>query len=75
MAHIYRFSGRFDEALVMIKKALRFQPYLSVTHIWFLMEISMCYYCLGRYEEAISYAKQYRALTEKLGLKEMIWIF
>jgi adenylate cyclase len=75
MAHIYRFSGRFEEALVMIKKALRLQPNLSVIHIWFLMEISMCHYCLDRHEEAVSFAKHYRTETEKLGLNEMIWIY
>ena len=73
MAHIYRFSGRFEEALVMIKKALRLQPNLSVNHVWCLMEISMCHYCLGSYEEAISFAKQYRNVAEKLGLNEAIW--
>jgi adenylate cyclase len=74
MAHIYRFSGRFEEALDMIKKALRLQPNLSVDHIWFLMEISMCHYCLGRYEEAVSLAKQYRSIAEGLGNRDVIWV-
>ena len=73
MAHIYRFSGRFDAALDMIKKALRLQPYLSVLHSWCLMEISMCHYCLGKYEEAVSFAKQYHKVAEGLGHNELIW--
>lgn len=75
MSHIYRFSGRFEEALVMIKKALRLQPNLSVNHVWCLMESSMCHHCLGRYEEAISIAEQYRHVAEYLGLSETIWVY
>ena len=75
MAHIYRFSMRFEEALVMIKKAFRLQPNFSVTHIWYLMEMSMCHYCHGRQEEAISFAKQYRHFAEELGLNETIWVY
>jgi adenylate cyclase len=74
MAHIYRFSGRFEEALAMIKKALHLQPNLSVDHIWFLMEMSMCHYCLGRYDEAVSLAKQYRNVAEGLGNRDVIWV-
>jgi adenylate cyclase len=73
MAHIYRFSGRFDAALDMIKKALRLQPYLSVIHLWCLMEISMCHYCLGRHEEAVSFAKQYLKVAKGLGHNEFVW--
>ena len=75
MAHIFRFSGRFDEALFMIEKAFRLQPSLSLIHTWFFMERSMCHYCLGRHEKAISYAKQYCAVVEKLELNELIWIY
>ena len=75
MAHIYRFSGRFEKALVMINKALRLQPHFSVNHVWCLMEMSMCHHCLGRYEEAISFAKQYRNVAEELGLNETIWVY
>jgi adenylate cyclase len=75
MAHIYRFSGRFEEALAMIKKAMRLQPNLSVNHVWCLMEGSMCHYCLNSYEEAISFAKQYRHVSEELGLGEAIWVY
>ena len=57
----------------MIKKALRLQPNLSAIRVWFLMEISMCHYCLGRHEEAISFAKEYRNAAEKLELNEVIW--
>ena len=75
MAHIYRFSGRFKEALKMIEKALRLQPHLSVHHIWYLMEISMCHHCLGRYAEAVSFANQYRDLAEGLGYSEIAWVY
>ena len=35
----------------------------------------MCHYCLDRYEEAISFAKQYRRVAEGLGLNETIWVY
>jgi tetratricopeptide (TPR) repeat protein len=35
----------------------------------------MCHYCLGRHEEAISFAKQYRNVAEELGLNEAIWVY
>jgi adenylate cyclase len=68
-AHIFRFSGKFDQAIAMIKKAMRLQPYLSS---WYLMELGMSYYCLGRYEEASDLAEQLRLLTQSRG-EEIIW--
>ncbi|MGD9076130.1 MAG: adenylate/guanylate cyclase domain-containing protein [Desulfobacteraceae bacterium] len=68
-AHIFRFSGKFDQAIAMIKKAMRLQPYLSG---WYLMELGMSYYCLGRYEEASDVAEQLRLLAQSRG-EEIIW--
>jgi tetratricopeptide (TPR) repeat protein len=68
-AHIFRFSGKFDQAIAMIKKAMRLQPYLSG---WYLMELGMSYYCLGRYEEASDVAEQLRRLAQSRG-EEIIW--
>ena len=33
----------------------------------------MCHYCLGKHAEAISFAKQYRNVAEKLGHNQFIW--
>jgi len=68
-AHILRFSGKFDQAIAMIKKAMHLQPYLSS---WYLMELGMSYYCLGRYEDASEIAEQLRLLTQSRGDK-IIW--
>ena len=68
-AHIFRFSGKFEQAIAMIKKAMRLQPYLSS---WYLMELGMSYYCLGRYEEAGDIAEQLRRLAQSRG-EEIIW--
>jgi adenylate cyclase len=57
MAHILRFSGRFEEAIAMIQRAMRLQPsYPS----WYLGEVAMSYYYLGRHEEAVGQAEQFR---------------
>ena len=70
MAHILRFSGKFDQAIAMIKKALRLQPYYPT---WYLTELAMCYYYVGRNEEAIEVAENYRKLTQKRGEDEFLW--
>jgi len=70
MAHILRFAGRFEEAITMIKKAMRLQPTYPY---WYLMELSMCYYWTGRYEMAISVARKSRKLAESGGHAEAIW--
>jgi adenylate cyclase len=60
VAHILRFVGRFQEAIVLIQRALRLQPsYPS----WYLGELAMCYYYVGRHEEAIRLAKQFFSLA------------
>ena len=64
MAHILRFAGRFEEAVPMIKKAIRLHPSY---HYWYLAELSMGCYWTGRYEEAISVARKFRKLAERVG--------
>jgi adenylate cyclase len=69
-AHIFRFSGKFEEAIAMIKKAMRLQPYVPG---WYLMELGMNDYCLGRYQEASESAEQFLRLAQSRG-KEMLWV-
>jgi adenylate cyclase len=66
MAHILRFTGRFEEAIVLIQKALRLQP--SYTS-WYLGELAMCYYYVGRHEEAIRLAEEFFTLAVSRGEK------
>jgi adenylate cyclase len=68
-AHIFRFSGKFEEAIAMIKKAMRLQPYVPG---WYLMELGMNYYCLGRYREASEIAEQFRRLAQSRE-EGMLW--
>jgi len=63
-SHILRFSGDFERAIAMIKKAMRLQPLLPS---WYLMELSMSYYCIDRYEEAKDSAEQFLRLAESRG--------
>jgi adenylate cyclase len=66
MAHILRFAGRFEEAIVLIQKAMRLQP----NHpSWYLGELAMCYYYVGRHEEAIKLAEKLHSLAEHRGEK------
>jgi adenylate cyclase len=69
-AHIFRFSGEFDQAIALAKKAMRLQPYLPS---WYLMELGMSYYCIGRYEEAKDAAEQFRRLAQSRG-EEILWV-
>jgi adenylate cyclase len=66
MAHILRFAGRFEEAIVLIQRALRLQP--SYTS-WYLGELAMCYYYVGRHEEAIRLAEEFFNLADSRGEK------
>ena len=54
----------------MIKKAIRLQPLLTS---WYLMELGMSYYCIGRYEEAKDSAEQFRRLAQSRG-EEIVWV-
>jgi adenylate cyclase len=70
MAQIFRFAGRFEEAIIMIQRALRLQPsYPS----WYLGELAMCYYYVGRHEEAIGLAEQFHSLAESRGENSLIY--
>jgi adenylate cyclase len=68
-AHILRFSGKFEQAIAMINKAIRLQPLLTS---WYLVELAMSYYCIGRYEEASDLAEQLRRLAQSRG-EEIVW--
>ena len=64
MGHILRFVGRFEEAIVLIQKAMRLQP----DHpSWYLGELAMCYYYVGRHEEAIKLAEQLHSIADRRG--------
>ena len=61
MAHILRYAGKFEEAIVLVQRALRLQPrYPS----WYLGELAMCYYYVGRHEEAIRLTEQLYSLAD-----------
>jgi adenylate cyclase len=66
MAHILRFAGRFEEAIVLIQKAMRLQPNHAS---WYLGELAMCYYYVGRHEEAVKLAEQLHSLAGRRGEK------
>jgi len=70
MAHILRFAGRFEQAIAMIRKAMRLQPNYPT---WYLTELTMCYYYVGRHDEAIELAEKYRKLTQSRGEDEFLW--
>jgi adenylate cyclase len=70
MAHILRFAGRFEQAVAMIRKALRLQPNYPP---WYLVELAMCDYYVGRHEEAIELAEKYLTLSQSRGEDEFLW--
>ncbi len=57
--------GRHQEAIAMIKKAIRLNPHHPPWYLWFLAEI---YANAGRYEEAIAVYKKHLQL-----LPDFIW--
>ena len=66
MGHILRFAGRFEEAIVLIQRAMRLQP----NHpSWYLGELAMCYYYVGRHEDAIRWGEQLYSLAGSRGEK------
>jgi adenylate cyclase len=70
MGHILRFAGSFEEAIDMTKKAVRLHPnYPS----FYLMELAMCHYYLGKYEEAVAFAEQLRTLAQSRGEDNILW--
>jgi adenylate cyclase len=70
MAHILRFAGRFEESIAMTKKAMRLQPNYPP---WYLVELAMCNYYVGRHEEAIELAEGYLKLSRGRGEDAFIW--
>lgn len=50
LGNVMFFSGRFDEAITLIKKAMRLNPKLPPT---FLINLNESYIFLGRYEEGL----------------------
>jgi adenylate cyclase len=66
VAHILRFAGRFEEAIVLIQRAMRLQPNPAS---WYLGELAMCYYYVGRHEEAIKLSEQLYSLADSRGEK------
>ena len=66
MGHILRFAGRFEEAIVLIQRAMRLQPNHAS---WYLGELAMCYYYVGRHAEAIRLGEQLYSLAGSRGEK------
>ena len=67
-ANILRFSGRFEEADMHIQEAMRLSPYHKE---WYLWELGMCYYYLGRYEEMLEIGRNYLKIAESRKIKNM----
>ncbi|MBA7680690.1 Lipopolysaccharide assembly protein B [subsurface metagenome] len=55
LAQIMLYSGRFEEGLTLIKKAMRLCP---MPRVWYPVMLGMAYNNLERYEEAIPVLKQ-----------------
>jgi adenylate cyclase len=55
LAQIMRYSGRFEEALELIKKAMRLSP---IHRAFYTVTLATTYLFLERYEEAIPVSKQ-----------------
>jgi tetratricopeptide (TPR) repeat protein len=72
MAHILRFSGRFEEAIAMVRKAIRLQPFYPA---WFLSELALCYYYLNKFEESLETAEQYRDLAISRNETDMLYFY
>jgi adenylate cyclase len=55
LAEALYFSGRPEEAIGLVKKAMRLNPKYPV---WYLLNLGHAYYLAGRYEEAIAVLKR-----------------
>jgi len=64
LGNILRFVGKFEKAIVLINKAMRFNPIHASRY---LSELAMCYYYVGRHEEAIKLAKKHFILADSKG--------
>ena len=71
MGHILRFAGRFEEAIYMTKKAVRLHP---IYPAFYLMELAMCHYYTGKYEDAVVFSKQFRNLAETREEEVLLWV-
>ena len=55
LADIFNFSGRPEEAPILVEKAMRLNPQYPT---WYLWDLGHAYYLLGRYEESIAIFKR-----------------
>jgi TolB-like protein/Tfp pilus assembly protein PilF len=67
-ANILRFSGKFAEAELHMQEAMRLSPYHRE---WYLWELGLCYYYLGRYEEMLAIGRKYLKMAENRGIRNM----
>ncbi len=70
VAEILRFSGMFEEATTLCKRAMRLQPYYPE---WYLISLAMSYYYLGRYEDAIAAAEKGLQIARDRGGGAYVW--
>ncbi|NIU59685.1 MAG: tetratricopeptide repeat protein, partial [Phycisphaerae bacterium] len=57
-----KYAGKFEEAIKESETAIRLQPYYPD---WYLQDLCMSYYYVGRYEDAVSAAQQALQRAEK----------
>ncbi|MEJ2170511.1 MAG: adenylate/guanylate cyclase domain-containing protein [Desulfobacterales bacterium] len=62
LSYIMRHAGRYNEALTLIKKAMRHNPYYPA---YYLHDLASIYRDLGRYEEALATAQQLFVRAQK----------
>ena len=55
LGYILNFTGRPEEAIGLVKKAMRLNPMYPAYYLW---ELGHAYYLMGRYEEAIETLKR-----------------
>jgi adenylate cyclase len=55
LAYTLHYAGRFEDAIVHIKKAMRLRPYYPPFYLMFLAD---SYFMVGRYDESIAVNKQ-----------------
>ena len=60
LAHILKFVGRSEEAIQLVEKAMRLNPYYPFNY---LFELGVSYHLTGRYEEALVPLKKILALN------------
>jgi len=71
LAEILRFAGRFEEAVTLSEKAMRLQPFYRE---WYLFNLAVCYYYLGRHEDAVATTKKCLQLVENRGGGAAVWV-